>query len=166
MMATMMAAAVRTLATPIALLLSLEGVSVASRPGRVPWCQGSRSSQLSTRELRYYPHKDRKARKRRAEGHCLAGKLHGRLTRWYPSGIKKAEAHYRHGRLHGRSRSYCPKGKLLGESHYRDGQRDLFACDTKQASVGCTVMSKRDLLTVLRWLEPAAKPVLVQLPSP
>jgi L,D-peptidoglycan transpeptidase YkuD (ErfK/YbiS/YcfS/YnhG family) len=30
---------------------------------------------------------------------------------------------------------------------------------------GCTAMAKRDLLTVLRWLAPSAKPVLIQAPQ-
>lgn len=30
---------------------------------------------------------------------------------------------------------------------------------------GCTAMAKRDLLTVLRWLEPKAQPVLIQAPQ-
>jgi L,D-peptidoglycan transpeptidase YkuD (ErfK/YbiS/YcfS/YnhG family) len=33
------------------------------------------------------------------------------------------------------------------------------------ASVGCTVLATRDLLAVLRWLAPEARPILVQVPK-
>jgi L,D-peptidoglycan transpeptidase YkuD (ErfK/YbiS/YcfS/YnhG family) len=36
---------------------------------------------------------------------------------------------------------------------------------TGKATVGCTSMSEASLLRVLRWLDPAANPLLVQLPS-
>lgn len=37
--------------------------------------------------------------------------------------------------------------------------------DLGQPSVGCTVLRLRDLKTVLRWLRPQDKPVIVQLPA-
>jgi L,D-peptidoglycan transpeptidase YkuD (ErfK/YbiS/YcfS/YnhG family) len=33
------------------------------------------------------------------------------------------------------------------------------------ATIGCTAMAKDDLLTLIRWLEPAKKPLLIQLPQ-
>jgi L,D-peptidoglycan transpeptidase YkuD (ErfK/YbiS/YcfS/YnhG family) len=35
----------------------------------------------------------------------------------------------------------------------------------KRPSVGCTVMAERDLVELLRWLKPEARPLLVQLPA-
>jgi hypothetical protein len=35
----------------------------------------------------------------------------------------------------------------------------------RRPSVGCTVMTERALLELLRWLDPAARPLLVQLPA-
>lgn len=40
----------------------------------------------------------------------------------------------------------------------------LHSGDLGQPSVGCTVLTLRDLKTVLRWLRPQDKPVIVQLP--
>ena len=37
--------------------------------------------------------------------------------------------------------------------------------NTATPTSGCTAMAKRDLLTVLRWLAPNAKPVLIQAPQ-
>jgi hypothetical protein len=36
--------------------------------------------------------------------------------------------------------------------------------NSSAATVGCTAMPERDLVQLLRWLEPAAHPVLVQMP--
>jgi len=36
--------------------------------------------------------------------------------------------------------------------------------NSSAATVGCTAMAEPDLLRLLRWLDPAAKPVLVQMP--
>lgn len=38
--------------------------------------------------------------------------------------------------------------------------------DPHTPTSGCTAMQREDLLTVLQWLQPQAKPVLVQLPQP
>jgi D-alanyl-D-alanine dipeptidase len=38
--------------------------------------------------------------------------------------------------------------------------------DPSTATVGCTAMPERDLVRLLRWLDPAAHPVLIQLPTP
>jgi L,D-peptidoglycan transpeptidase YkuD (ErfK/YbiS/YcfS/YnhG family) len=32
------------------------------------------------------------------------------------------------------------------------------------ATVGCTAMAERDLVELLRWLDPARRPVLIQMP--
>lgn len=34
------------------------------------------------------------------------------------------------------------------------------------ATIGCTAMAERSILDLIRWLNPAAKPVLVQMPAP
>jgi L,D-peptidoglycan transpeptidase YkuD (ErfK/YbiS/YcfS/YnhG family) len=36
--------------------------------------------------------------------------------------------------------------------------------NSSAATVGCTAMAERDLVQLLRWLDPAAQPVLVQMP--
>ena len=41
----------------------------------------------------------------------------------------------------------------------------LHSGDLAHPSVGCTVLTLHDLQTVLRWLRPRAKPVIVQLPA-
>jgi L,D-peptidoglycan transpeptidase YkuD (ErfK/YbiS/YcfS/YnhG family) len=33
-------------------------------------------------------------------------------------------------------------------------------------TAGCTAMPERDLVNLLRWLKPGARPVLVQMPAP
>ena len=36
--------------------------------------------------------------------------------------------------------------------------------DSRSATAGCTAMPEHDLVNLLRWLDPAARPVLVQMP--
>jgi D-alanyl-D-alanine dipeptidase len=38
--------------------------------------------------------------------------------------------------------------------------------DSRSATAGCTAMPERDLVNLLRWLDPAARPLLVQMPRP
>ena len=38
--------------------------------------------------------------------------------------------------------------------------------NSSTATTGCTAMAERDLVRLLRWLDPAAQPVLVQMPHP
>jgi D-alanyl-D-alanine dipeptidase len=38
--------------------------------------------------------------------------------------------------------------------------------DSRSATAGCTAMPERDLVNLLRWLDPAARPVLVQMRRP
>ena len=38
--------------------------------------------------------------------------------------------------------------------------------DSRSATAGCTAMPEQDLVNLLRWLDPAARPVLVQMPQP
>ena len=37
--------------------------------------------------------------------------------------------------------------------------------DSRWATAGCTAMAERDLVNLLRWLNPAARPILVQMPQ-
>ena len=37
--------------------------------------------------------------------------------------------------------------------------------DANTATTGCTAMPERDLVNLLRWLDPAARPILVQMPQ-
>jgi len=37
--------------------------------------------------------------------------------------------------------------------------------DSRSATAGCTAMPEPDLVNLLRWLNPAARPVLVQMPQ-
>ncbi|HSV63228.1 MAG TPA: L,D-transpeptidase family protein [Chthoniobacterales bacterium] len=37
--------------------------------------------------------------------------------------------------------------------------------DSRSATAGCTAMTEQDLLNLLRWLNPTARPVLVQMPQ-
>ena len=37
--------------------------------------------------------------------------------------------------------------------------------DSRSATAGCTAMPERDLVNLLRWLDPAAHPILVQMPQ-
>jgi L,D-peptidoglycan transpeptidase YkuD (ErfK/YbiS/YcfS/YnhG family) len=37
--------------------------------------------------------------------------------------------------------------------------------DSRSATAGCTAMPEQDLVKLLRWLDPAARPVLVQMPQ-
>jgi L,D-peptidoglycan transpeptidase YkuD (ErfK/YbiS/YcfS/YnhG family) len=39
------------------------------------------------------------------------------------------------------------------------------ASSLRAPSIGCTLLAERELVEVLRWLSPAARPVLVQLPG-
>jgi antitoxin component YwqK of YwqJK toxin-antitoxin module len=59
-----------------------------------------------------------------AEFTLEAGKLHGRMVRWYPDGGKKIEAHYRQGREHGVAAAWFPGGGKTYVCSYRDGVRD------------------------------------------
>lgn len=36
--------------------------------------------------------------------------------------------------------------------------------DSRSATAGCTAMTERDLVNLLRWLDPAKRPILVQMP--
>jgi L,D-peptidoglycan transpeptidase YkuD (ErfK/YbiS/YcfS/YnhG family) len=38
--------------------------------------------------------------------------------------------------------------------------------DSRSATAGCTAMPERDIVNLLRWLDPAARPLLVQMPQP
>jgi L,D-peptidoglycan transpeptidase YkuD (ErfK/YbiS/YcfS/YnhG family) len=38
--------------------------------------------------------------------------------------------------------------------------------DSRSATAGCTAMPEQDLVNLLRWLDPTARPVLVQMPRP
>ena len=38
--------------------------------------------------------------------------------------------------------------------------------DSRSATAGCTAMAESDLANLLRWLNPAARPVLIQMPQP